>query len=111
MKNRAYLVFLLGIVFGFGMVIAGGWGSGSVWRAGEGQVKLILAVICFALSTSLFKALIKSSGVLTTSMGRRIFLPDFLTYKWTLVVIVLVMLIYYLAATWNEETDKFTVEL
>ncbi|MFH1242869.1 MAG: YeeE/YedE thiosulfate transporter family protein [Pseudomonadota bacterium] len=100
-----------GIVFGFGMVIAGGCGSGSVWRAGEGQVKLILAVICFALSTSLFKALIKSSGVLTALMGRRVFLPDFLTYKWTLVVIVLVMLIYYLAATWNEETDKFTVEL
>jgi uncharacterized membrane protein YedE/YeeE len=34
MKNRPYLVFLLGIVFGFGMVIAGGCGSGSVWRAG-----------------------------------------------------------------------------
>ncbi len=100
-----------GIAFGFGMVIAGGCGSGSVWRAGEGQVKLILAVICFALSTSLFKALTRSSGVLTALMGRRVFLPNFLTYKWTLVIIVLVMLIYYLAATWNEETDKFTVEL
>ena len=100
-----------GIIFGFGMVVAGGCGSGSVWRAGEGQVKLILVVICFALSTSLFKALIKSSEGLTALMGHRVFLPDFLTYKWTLVIIVLIMFVYYMAATWNEETDKFTVEL
>lgn len=100
-----------GIIFGFGMVIAGGCGSGSVWRAGEGQVKLILAVICFALSTSLFKALIKSSQGLTALMGHRVFLPDYLTYKWTLIIIVLIMFIYYMVATWNEETDKFTVEL
>ena len=71
-----------GIIFGFGMVVAGGCGSGSVWRAGEGQVKLILAVICFALSTSLFKVLIKSSSALTALMGHRVFLPDFITYKW-----------------------------
>lgn len=100
-----------GIIFGFGMVVAGGCGSGSVWRAGEGHVKLMLAVVCFALSTSLFKALIKSSNNLANLMGHRVFLPDYLTYKWTLIVVILIMLIYYLAATWNEETDKFTVEI
>jgi len=100
-----------GIIFGFGMVVAGGCGSGSVWRAGEGQVKLMVAVICFALSTSLFKAWIGSSKVLTALMGQRVFLPDFLTYKWALIGVILIMLIYYLAATWNEETDKFTLEM
>ena len=44
-------------------------------------------------------------------MGHRVFLPDSLTYKWTLIIIVLIMFVYYMAATWNEETDKFTVEL
>jgi len=82
-----------------------------VWRAGEGQVKLMVAVICFALSTSLFKAWIGSSKVLTALMGQRVFLPDFLTYKWSLIGVILIMLIYYLAATWNEETDKFTLEM
>ena len=58
-----------GAVCGFGMLLAGGCGSGSVWRAGEGHVKLILAVVCFALSTSLFKALIKSSLDFTALIG------------------------------------------
>lgn len=100
-----------GIVFGFGMLLAGGCGSGSVWRAGEGQVKLILAVICFSLSTSLFKALINASPNFKALLGHRVFLPDYLTYKWTLILLILFFGAYYLAATWNEETDKFTVEI
>jgi len=100
-----------GVVFGFGMLLSGGCGSGSVWRAGEGQVKLILAVICFALSTSLFKALIKSSPGFAALIGRSFFLPDWLSYKWTLLIMILIFTIYYLAATWNEETEKFTVEM
>ena len=100
-----------GIVFGFGMLLSGGCGSGSVWRAGEGQVKLVLAVICFALSTSLFKALINSSPGFAALIGRSFFLPDWLSYKWTLLIMVLIFGIYYLLATWNEETEKFTVEM
>jgi uncharacterized membrane protein YedE/YeeE len=100
-----------GIIFGFGMVVAGGCGSGSVWRAGEGQVKLIVAVIFFALFTSLVKAWIRSSEALTSLMGHRVFLPSFLDYKWTLILLILLMLVYYVAVTWNEETDKFVVEM
>lgn len=44
-------------------------------------------------------------------MGKRVFLPDYLGYKWTLILFVLIFAAYYLAATWNEETDKFTVEM
>jgi uncharacterized membrane protein YedE/YeeE len=103
--------FVGGIVFGFGMVVAGGCGSGTVWRVGEGQVKLMLALVCFALSTSLFKAWIRSSEGFTNLMGHRVFLPEYLGYKWALIVVSLILLIYYLAATWNEETDKFTLEM
>jgi uncharacterized membrane protein YedE/YeeE len=100
-----------GAIFGVGMVVAGGCGSGSVWRAGEGQVKLMLAVVCFALSTSLFKTLTTSYKGLTALMGHRVFLPDDIGYGWTVIGIVAVMLAYYLLATWNEETDRFTVEI
>jgi len=103
--------FVGGIVFGFGMLLAGGCGSGSVWRAGEGHIKLILVVICFALSNSMFKTLIKSSQGFKVLLGHKVFLPHYLSYKWTLIVLLLVFAIYYLAATWNEETDKFTVEM
>ena len=100
-----------GVIFGFGMVVAGGCGSGSVWRAGEGHIKLMLAVISFALSTSLFKAWIKSSEGLNSFMGYRVFLPDFLTYKWSFILVIVIMLAYYIITTWNEETEKFVVEL
>jgi uncharacterized membrane protein YedE/YeeE len=100
-----------GVIFGFGMVVAGGCGSGSVWRAGEGCVKLTLVVICFALSTSLVKTWIKSSKLLTALMGHKVFLPSFLTYRWSLVLVIFLMLAYYVVAVWNEETEKFLVEL
>ena len=100
-----------GIIFGFGMVVTGGCGSGSVWRAGEGQVKLIVAAFCFALVMSLTEALIASSGGLTALMGHSVFLPDFLTYRWTLVLLIAFLVFYYILATWNEETDRFTVEM
>lgn len=100
-----------GLIFGFGMVIAGGCGSGSVWRAGEGHVKLMVAVVFFALSTSLFKAWINSSKMLKSLMGHRIFLPDFLTYKWSLILVIAIMFAFYVISAWNEETEKFVVEL
>lgn len=100
-----------GIIFAFGAVLSGGCGSGSVWRAGEGQVKLIIAVTCFALSMSLFEALIDSSTGLQALMGHRVFLPDFIQYKWAIIGIAVLMFVYYMLVTWNEETDKFTVEM
>lgn len=100
-----------GTVFGIGMVIAGGCGSGSVWRAGEGHIKLILAVIFFCLSTSLFKVWMNSSVVLKSLMGHRVFLPDFLTYKFSLLLIIVVLLFYFVITVWNEETEKFVMDL
>ncbi|MBL6968407.1 MAG: YeeE/YedE family protein [Desulfobacteraceae bacterium] len=100
-----------GIIFGFGMLISGGCGSGSVWRAGEGHIKLMVVVVCFALSNSLFKTLIDWSEGFTALIGNRVFLPDFLGYKWVVIILIAVFVVYSLAATWNEETDKFTVEM
>lgn len=100
-----------GAIFGFGMLVAGGCGSGSVWRAGEGHIKLMIAVIFFALSTSLFKAWIKSSAGLTSFMGYKVFLPRFITYKWSLILVIGIMFAYFIIAIWNEKTEKFVVEL
>ncbi|MCJ7685839.1 MAG: YeeE/YedE family protein [Desulfobacteraceae bacterium] len=100
-----------GIIFGFGMLLSGGCGSGSVWRAGEGHIKLMVVVAFFALSNSLFKALIKSSEGLKALIGNRVFIPDTIGYKWTVIILIAIFVVYSLIATWNEETDKFTVEM
>jgi hypothetical protein len=100
-----------GLIFGVGMVIAGGCGSGSVWRCGEGQNKLLLAVVFFCLSISLFEKLIVSSKTLQTVIGTGVYLPDWINYKWSLLALILLMVAYFLIASWNEKTEKFVVEL
>lgn len=100
-----------GIIFGFGMLLSGGCGSGSVWRAGEGHIKLMVVVACFAMSNSLVKALIKSSEGLKALIGDRVFIPNSIGYKWTVIILIAIFVVYALIATWNEETDKFTVEM
>ena len=100
-----------GIIFGFGMLLSGGCGSGSVWRAGEGHVKLMVVVVFFAFSNSLFKALIKSSEGFQTLIGHKFFIPDYIGYKWAAIILLAIFVVYALVATWNEETDKFTVEM
>ena len=51
-----------GFTFGIGMSLSGGCASGSLWRAGEGHVKLWVAVACFALSASYFRLWLTDSG-------------------------------------------------
>ncbi|MCJ7683183.1 MAG: hypothetical protein MUO68_02700, partial [Desulfobacteraceae bacterium] len=60
---------------------------------------------------SLFKALIKSSEGLKALIGNRVFIPDTIGYKWTVIILIAIFVVYSLIATWNEETDKFTVEM
>jgi hypothetical protein len=49
-KPASPLGILGGILFGIGMVLAGGCASGSLWRAAEGHVKLWVALLAAVLS-------------------------------------------------------------
>ena len=71
----------------------------------------MVVVVFFALTNSLFKTLIDWSQGFKAVIGHRVFLPDFIGYKWTVIIILAIFAAYSLAATWNEETDKFTVEM
>lgn len=99
-----------GIIFGFGMVIAGGCGSGAIWRAGEGQLKLIFCLVTFALTTSLFSSWVKTSPGFARMLGNRAFLPEYLSYGWSLALLLLVFSFLALLVTWNERTGKFTID-
>jgi len=99
-----------GVIFGFGMIIAGGCGSGSLWRAGEGHLKLIIAVISFSLATSLFKKWLTSSEALDQFMGFSVFLPDHLTYPGAIAFTIIILLAIYLFVAWNERSEKIVIE-
>jgi uncharacterized membrane protein YedE/YeeE len=91
-----------GTVFGVGMTLAGGCGAGAIWRAGEGQVKLWLALVGFALGGALTRLVLAPRGVLQ-KLGWAVFLPGPLGWGLALVVTLAVLAAWALLATWNED--------
>ena len=97
-----------GFIFGIGMSMSGGCATGSLWRAGEGHVKLWVAVIAFALSGSLFRGWMVDSGIINR-LGEAVFLPDIIGFKMALISVIVIMCLWYLLATWNEVKRKLVI--
>ena len=109
-----------GVVFGIGMVFAGGCASGSLWRMGEGHLKLWVAVFFFAWTGSVFSAVVRRWDLLTREMsldlvevskvGKQVFLPDvFGGWGWAYLLSFAILGIWYLLVRYNESTSRFTV--
>jgi uncharacterized membrane protein YedE/YeeE len=118
---RFWLGSLLGgAVFGLGMVFAGGCGTGSLWRFGEGHLKLWVAVFFFAWIGSTASALFGKAGWTVSEMnldmleesplGIQTFFPAmFDGWGWTYLACGALLLLWYLLVRYNESTEKFTV--
>lgn len=109
-----------GLIFGIGMIFAGGCASGAMWRAAEGNIKLWVAVAFFAWGGSTFSGLLRQWELLTvdvnldglefTRVGIQAYLPDMLGgWQWTLLVEFGLLLLWYCLVRYNESTEKFTV--
>ena len=97
-----------GIIFGIGMSLAGGCASGSLWRAGEGHIKLWVALVAFALSGSYFREWLDDSGWIM-KLGKPLFIPDFIGWKMGILSICSLMLVWYLIVSWNEVSKKLVI--
>ena len=110
-----------GVIFGFGMVFAGGCASGALWRMGEGHAKLWVAMAFFAWIGSIASAIFKKLGLTAidetnletwevTGIGRQAFLPDMLG-GWGLALAIgfSLLALWYAVVRWNETTEKLTV--
>jgi len=91
-----------GTLFGVGMTLAGGCGAGSIWRAGEGQVKLWVALAGFALGASLARLALVQAGALA-KLGWAVFLPSVLGWGGAIVLTLVVLAAWAFLATWNED--------
>jgi hypothetical protein len=109
-----------GLVFGIGMIFAGGCASGALWRMGEGHLKLWVAAFFFAWSGSIANAVLKKSGLTAaemnldlveeTKLGIQVYLPNILGgWGAAFAVTALLLAIWYAALRYNESTGKFTV--
>lgn len=106
-----------GFIFGLGAMLAGGCGSGTLWRVGEGQVKLIMVVPFFGIANSLMTTWFKNFGPdeinleRSGGLGSYVFLPDVMGFGGTLAFIAVIMMIWYLVVTWNEDTNKLIIPM
>ncbi len=101
-----------GFLFGLGAMFAGGCGSGTLWRVGEGQVKLMMVVPFFAISNSIMTAWFRDNDFEADGvLGSYVYMPDVFGYGPTLLIIGAVMAFWYVIVTWNEETNKLIVPM
>jgi uncharacterized protein len=101
-----------GFIFGLGAMLAGGCGSGTLWRVGEGQIKLWLVVPFFALSNSLMVAWFSHYNFEEKGyLGRYVYLPDVMGYGYTLALILGFCLLWTLIVSWNEDSNKLLLPM
>jgi len=70
-----------------------------------------VALVFFASSNSLTKVWLKSSETLQSIQGFKVYLPDYLGYEITVIGTIGLLFLWYILVTYNEETDKFVVEV
>jgi len=99
-----------GIIFGLGMTLAGGCIVGSLWRAGEGQVKLWAALLGLVIALPLTAKYIAPSfyKALPPGLKQQIFLPHKIGYGGAILLFLIIILLWYLFVRWNEKTGKFS---
>ena len=105
--SSGWPAILGGIIFGLGMSYAGGCASGSIWRAGEGHIKLWLAVLGFSLSAAVAHIVLADFRYVN-----RIFLPE--SYdSWIIGILIPIgiMYVWYWLASWNEKSEKLVMNV
>jgi uncharacterized membrane protein YedE/YeeE len=93
-----------------GMTVAGGCAVGTMWRTGEGQVKLWFAAIGFMLMAPISKQFIVPgfSKLLPEWAQQKVFLPDHIGYWGALLLLFVIITLWYVFVKWNERTGKFS---
>lgn len=97
-----------GVIFGIGMLLAGGCASSSLWRAGEGHTKLMVAIVGFALSNSASFSLLNYLGI-RNKLGTPHLLPDLVGWGFTVPIFILIIVVWVVIANWNEKSEKFVI--
>ena len=99
-----------GFIFGLGMTVAGGCAVGTLWRAGEGHVKLWMSVLGFIIMAPVSKGFIVPFVVkiIPESLRTKMFLPEYLGYTGAVVLLLVILLLWYMFVKWNEKTGKFS---
>lgn len=87
-----------GILFGIGMVIAGGCASGTLMRIGEGFVQQMLALVFFIIGSLIGAYHFGFWKINFISHSPKVFLPDYFGWFGAVALQLLIILCLYIAA-------------
>lgn len=99
-----------GFIFGLGMTVAGGCAVGTLWRVGEGQVKLWFSLLGLVLISPLSNRYIVPliDRLIPQGAKFRAYLPDYIGYDGAFLLILLILIAWYAFVKWNERTGRFS---
>jgi uncharacterized membrane protein YedE/YeeE len=99
-----------GFIFGLGMTIAGGCAVGTLWRFGEGQVKLWASALGFLIISPISKKFIVPPivNLIPQDIKFKNFMPDYIGYGGAFAIVIAIIMIWYVFVKWNERTGKFS---
>lgn len=94
------------ILFGVGMVIAGGCASGTLMRIGEGFSLQLVVLLGFIIGTLLGGKSFEFWDKLFISKSPTIYIPEYLGFHSTVVIQVGVLIILYFVAEWYQKKNN-----
>lgn len=95
-------VFVGGVSFGLGMVLAGGCVSGTLWRIGEGYVGSVLALAGILLGLEIAALTWNWWWELSMSRAPLVWLPNLLGYVGSWLIVTATLALLYVATLWWE---------
>jgi len=95
-----------GVIFGMGMTSAEGCSLSATWKAGEGHVKLWMAMVGILISMPLTGEYLKPRFLdrIPDSMNRAVFLPNTVGYGGAICLMLLVLFLWFVVVQWNEKS-------
>lgn len=94
-----------GSIFGLGMVLAGGCGGGTLWRIGEGQIQLVVALVGYVVAAAFANDYLVDNDLIS-KLGKAAFLPDMVGWPWALAIMLGIVALAYLVVQWADATGR-----
>lgn len=99
----SFATIIGGLMFGIGMVIAGGCASGTLMRVGEGFYMQMLSIVFFIIGSFWGAHDFGWWKYHFISKGKAIFLPDLFGWFWAVVIQLAIIFLLYIAAEKYEQ--------
>jgi len=99
------------ILFGIGMVVAGGCASGTLIRIGEGYMMQVVVLIGFIIGTTLGGNHFEFWDNLLISSSKIIYIPQYIGFIPALIIQLVVLSMLYILAIWYDKQNNIMADL